>query len=61
MRRKDREITDPAELHRILADARVCRVALVDGARAPLPEHELRRTCVVRVRVRELTGKRFEP
>jgi nitroimidazol reductase NimA-like FMN-containing flavoprotein (pyridoxamine 5'-phosphate oxidase superfamily) len=33
MRRKDREITDRAELLRILAEARVCRLAMVDGDR----------------------------
>ena len=33
MRRKDREIADGAELRRILADARVCRVAMCDGDR----------------------------
>lgn len=31
MRRNDREITDRAELHRILRDARVCRLAMSDG------------------------------
>ena len=33
MRRKDKEITDPAELRRILRDARVCRLAVSDGDR----------------------------
>jgi nitroimidazol reductase NimA-like FMN-containing flavoprotein (pyridoxamine 5'-phosphate oxidase superfamily) len=33
MRRKDREITDRAELRRILDEARVCRLAMVDGDR----------------------------
>ena len=33
MRRKDREITDRAELLRILADARVCRLAMSDAGR----------------------------
>jgi nitroimidazol reductase NimA-like FMN-containing flavoprotein (pyridoxamine 5'-phosphate oxidase superfamily) len=33
VRRREKEITDPAELRRILADARVCRVALCDGDR----------------------------
>lgn len=33
MRRKDREITDRAELLRILAAARVCRLAMSDGDR----------------------------
>jgi nitroimidazol reductase NimA-like FMN-containing flavoprotein (pyridoxamine 5'-phosphate oxidase superfamily) len=33
MRRKDREITDRAELLRILEEARVCRLAMVDGDR----------------------------
>jgi hypothetical protein len=119
MRRKDREITDRAELLRILAKARVCRLALVDGDRPyvvpltfaldgadlvlhsartgrkldilrrnpavcfeveegveinggrdqrraprcgapdrPLPANEVERTAVLRIRVRELTGKR---
>src|SRR5512145_2887439 len=31
MRRKDREITDTAEIDAILREARVCRVALADG------------------------------
>jgi nitroimidazol reductase NimA-like FMN-containing flavoprotein (pyridoxamine 5'-phosphate oxidase superfamily) len=33
MRRKDQEITDRAELFRILGGARVCRLAMVDGDR----------------------------
>jgi nitroimidazol reductase NimA-like FMN-containing flavoprotein (pyridoxamine 5'-phosphate oxidase superfamily) len=33
MRRKDREITDRAELLRILREARVCRLAMSDGDR----------------------------
>jgi nitroimidazol reductase NimA-like FMN-containing flavoprotein (pyridoxamine 5'-phosphate oxidase superfamily) len=33
MRRKDREITDRAELMRILADARVCRLAMSENDR----------------------------
>ena len=33
MRRREKEITDPAELLRILRDARVCRLALSDGDR----------------------------
>jgi hypothetical protein len=33
MRRKEKEITDPAELRRILGAARVCRLALCDGDR----------------------------
>ncbi len=33
MRRKDREITDRTELLRILADARVCRLAMSDAGR----------------------------
>jgi nitroimidazol reductase NimA-like FMN-containing flavoprotein (pyridoxamine 5'-phosphate oxidase superfamily) len=33
MRRHDKEITDPAELRRILHEARVCRLAMSDGAR----------------------------
>jgi nitroimidazol reductase NimA-like FMN-containing flavoprotein (pyridoxamine 5'-phosphate oxidase superfamily) len=33
MRRSEKEITDPAELRRILRDARVCRVAMSDGGR----------------------------
>jgi nitroimidazol reductase NimA-like FMN-containing flavoprotein (pyridoxamine 5'-phosphate oxidase superfamily) len=33
MRRKEKEITDGAELRRILAEARVCRLAMVDGDR----------------------------
>ena len=33
MRRTDKEIVDPKELRRILEGARVCRVAMVDGAR----------------------------
>ncbi len=33
MRREDREITDRAELLRILTDARVCRVAMSDAGR----------------------------
>ncbi len=32
MRRGEKEIVDPAELRRILEGARVCRVAMVDGA-----------------------------
>jgi hypothetical protein len=31
MRRKEREITDPAEMESILAEAPVCRLALADG------------------------------
>lgn len=31
MRRKDREITDRAEMEAILAEAQVCRLALADG------------------------------
>lgn len=31
MRRKDREITDSAEIEDILREARVCRIALADG------------------------------
>jgi nitroimidazol reductase NimA-like FMN-containing flavoprotein (pyridoxamine 5'-phosphate oxidase superfamily) len=31
MRRKDREITDRAEMEAILAEAQVCRLALTDG------------------------------
>ncbi|MGD0079255.1 MAG: pyridoxamine 5'-phosphate oxidase family protein [Methanoregula sp.] len=31
MRRKDREITDPAEMESILAESSVCRLALADG------------------------------
>ncbi len=33
MRRKDREITDRAEMLRILSDARVCRLAMSDADR----------------------------
>ncbi len=33
MRRKDKEITDRAELRQILAGARVCRLAMSDGDR----------------------------
>jgi hypothetical protein len=33
MRRREQEITDVAELRRILRDARVCRLAMVDGDR----------------------------
>lgn len=33
MRRADKEITDREELRRILRDARVCRLAMVDGDR----------------------------
>jgi nitroimidazol reductase NimA-like FMN-containing flavoprotein (pyridoxamine 5'-phosphate oxidase superfamily) len=33
MRRREKEITDRAELRRILRDARVCRLALADGDR----------------------------
>jgi len=33
MRRKDREITDPAEILSILQKCRVCRAAMVDGSR----------------------------
>ena len=33
MRRRDKEITDQAELRRILQDARVCRLAMCDGDR----------------------------
>jgi nitroimidazol reductase NimA-like FMN-containing flavoprotein (pyridoxamine 5'-phosphate oxidase superfamily) len=33
MRRTDKEITDPAELRRILEGARVCRVAMVDDGK----------------------------
>jgi nitroimidazol reductase NimA-like FMN-containing flavoprotein (pyridoxamine 5'-phosphate oxidase superfamily) len=33
MRRREKEITDRDELHRILRDARVCRVAFSDGDR----------------------------
>lgn len=33
MRRKDREITDPAEMLSILQKCRVCRVAMADGPR----------------------------
>jgi hypothetical protein len=33
MRRREQEITDAAELRRILRDARVCRLAMVDGDR----------------------------
>ena len=33
MRRKEKEITDPAELRRILREARVCRMAFSDGDR----------------------------
>jgi hypothetical protein len=33
MRRKEKEITDPAELRRILGAALVCRIALCDGDR----------------------------
>lgn len=33
MRRREKEITDPAELQRILRGARVCRLAVSDGAR----------------------------
>jgi nitroimidazol reductase NimA-like FMN-containing flavoprotein (pyridoxamine 5'-phosphate oxidase superfamily) len=33
MRRKEKEITDRAELRRLLSDALVCRVALCDGDR----------------------------
>jgi uncharacterized protein len=31
MRRKDREIPDPAEMAAILAEANVCRIAMTDG------------------------------
>jgi uncharacterized protein len=31
MRRKDREITDPAEIGEIIREAQVCRIALTDG------------------------------
>jgi len=33
VRRKDKQITDPAALRKILADALVCRIGLVDGGR----------------------------
>jgi nitroimidazol reductase NimA-like FMN-containing flavoprotein (pyridoxamine 5'-phosphate oxidase superfamily) len=33
MRRKDKEITDPAEIEKILKEAQVCRLAMVDGNR----------------------------
>jgi uncharacterized protein len=33
MRREEKEITDRAELHRILREARICRLALSDGDR----------------------------
>ena len=32
MRKKEREITDPAELEQIIKQARVCRLGLVDGS-----------------------------
>ncbi|MBM4449003.1 MAG: pyridoxamine 5'-phosphate oxidase family protein [Chloroflexi bacterium] len=32
MRRKEREITEPAEIEQIIKQARVCRVGLVDGS-----------------------------
>lgn len=31
MRRREKEITDREEIHRVLSEARVCRVALCDG------------------------------
>ncbi len=31
MRKKEREITDPAEIERIIKQARLCRLGLVDG------------------------------
>jgi hypothetical protein len=30
MRRKDREVTDPAEINKIIAEAKVCHLAMVD-------------------------------
>ncbi|MFC1971923.1 pyridoxamine 5'-phosphate oxidase family protein [Chloroflexota bacterium] len=31
MRRKEKEITDPAEIEQLITQARVCRIGLVDG------------------------------
>ncbi len=33
MRRKDKEITDPSHIEKILEQAQVCRLAMVDGSR----------------------------
>jgi nitroimidazol reductase NimA-like FMN-containing flavoprotein (pyridoxamine 5'-phosphate oxidase superfamily) len=33
MRRREKEITDPAELRRIVREARICRLAVADGDR----------------------------
>ena len=33
MRRKDKEITDPAEIEKIIQEAQTCRLAMVDGSR----------------------------
>jgi nitroimidazol reductase NimA-like FMN-containing flavoprotein (pyridoxamine 5'-phosphate oxidase superfamily) len=33
MRRKDKEITDPSHIEKILKEAQVCHVAMVDGSR----------------------------
>ena len=33
MRRKDKEITDPAEIEKIIQEAQICRLAMIDGSR----------------------------
>ncbi len=32
MRRKDKEITDPVEIEKIIQEAQICRLAMVDGS-----------------------------
>jgi hypothetical protein len=50
-------VEDPAERARLLA-LWARRYGAPEG---PLPEAELARTCVLRIRLRELTGKRSPP